>query len=44
MFHIFHFMLQNMGRTNEMLLRGGIYKSKVKSSDEEDSVSEVWYL
>ena len=43
-FHIFHFMLQNLRSTNEMLPGGWIYKSKVKSSDEEDSVSEVWYL
>ena len=40
-FHIFHFVLQNLRDTNEMLPRGGIYKSKEMFSDEEDSVSEV---
>ena len=40
-FHIFHFMLQNLRSTNKMLLRGGTYKSKEMSSNEDDSISVV---
>ena len=41
LFHICHLVLQNLRDTNEMLPRGGIYKSKEMFSDEEDCVSEV---
>ena len=43
-FHISHFMLQNLRSTKKMLSMGEIDKSEEMFSDEEDSVTEVWHL